>query len=321
LAETVLSALERRVLRKGLSLTRYNDDFRINCGTWSEVVRALEILSEEARNMGFFLNDSKVLTYRRSTYESRLERAENLRAEIAEEAELDLTHYLATYDGDVEVIEPVAADVDHLTAVRVLERWQRVAGRGQVRDSARPEHAALLQLVPLALRELSKTSADAPKALDIAMDLLRYEQPMTPMVCDFLTTRQDDAALLRAFDRLLRKNVYLTGWQAWWLQQPLARMVLTSGPGSRRRKTWLEDLSVDAQRSPVLRANAARTLARHGLVDVPDLLTVYDRASPVERPVVVEAMALLKPSTAIRSAVTGDSKLHEWIYDWAASLA
>lgn len=44
-------------------------------------------------------------------------------AEIAEDAERDLTDFLRTYDG-VEVIEREQADVDHLTAVRVLERCQ-----------------------------------------------------------------------------------------------------------------------------------------------------------------------------------------------------
>lgn len=321
LAEVFLAALERRILRKGLDITRYNDDFRVNCESWSEVVRAIETLSEEARSMGLLLNDSKVLTYKRVTYEGKLNKADALREEIANDAELDLTDYLETYDGDFEEITPEQTAIDQLAAVRVLERWQSVAGRGQVRDSKRAEHAALVQLVPVALRELGKSSIDAPKALDISMNLLRFEQTTTPGVCEFFTGRQDDAALLASFDKLLARDVYLTGWQAWWLQQPLARLDLTTGKGSRRRTEWLEDLFKDAQRSPVLRANAAKTMARHKLITVETLLRVYDRSSAVERPVVVEAMALLKPGKAVRAAVTGDSKLEEWAFDWALQNA
>lgn len=320
LAEIYLASLERRVLRKSVDVIRYNDDFRINCDTWSEVVRAIEVLSEEARSLGLVLNDSKVLTYKAKTYAERLDHAELLRVEIAEDAALDLTFMLATYD-DIQIVDPERADVEHLAAVRVLERWKSVAGRGSIADGRRAEHAALLQLVPLALRELSKSRDDAPGAIGICMQLLRFEQTMTPAVCEFLLSRNDEDALLSSFDKLLKDDVYLTGWQAWWIQQPLARTTFATGTGSMRRRNWLKAQFEDARRSPILRANAAKTLARHKLVSADDLLRVYDRSSPIERPIIVEAIALLKPTKNVRDAVIGDSKLHDWVFDWAAELA
>lgn len=167
LAEAFLAALERRVVRKGLDLTRYNDDFLINCKSWSDVVRTIEILSEEARTVGLLLNDAKVLTYRRSTYQERLASVETLRNEIAAEAEIDLIRISEDYDG-AEMVEAEQDAVDRLTAVRVLERWQRIAGRGHVGDSKRAEYAALLRLLPVALHELSKTAEDSDAALDIS---------------------------------------------------------------------------------------------------------------------------------------------------------
>ena len=321
LAEVYLATLERRILRKGLDMTRYNDDFRVNCSSWSEVVRAIETLSEEARSMGLILNDSKVLTYKRTTYEKNLDKSAALREDIATEAEIDLTDYYEHYDGELEAVIPAQTEVDELAAVRVLERWQSVAGRGHVTESNRAEHAALLQILPVALRDLGKSAVDAPGALDISMKLLRYEQTTTPAVCRFLIGRHDDAALLASFDKLLAKNVYLTGWQSWWLQQPLARLDLTKGKGSQKRTSWLRTLFEDAQKSPVLRANAAKTMARHKLVNVDALLKIYDRSSAVETPAIVEAIALLKPSTKVRQAVTGDSKINEWVFDWALANA
>jgi hypothetical protein len=322
LAEVLLASLERRVIRKGIDILRYNDDFRINASGWSEVIRSIEVLSEEARHLGLLLNDAKVITYKRATYHRVLEDAKRLRAEIAQEAELDLTEIWLSYEGDVEVSEPEASDVEELSALRILERWNKVAGKGDVANSKRAEHVALVQLLPLALRVLSASANDTPGALDIAMRVLRFEQTITPNVCEFLLTRQDHAALIAAFDKLLREKAYLTGWQAWWLQRPLVRLEgLNKGTGVGRRRDWMLSNFTDARRGSLLRAVSSISLAHHGLVTAEDLLPVYDRASQIEQPIIVEAMGLLKPSTSLRKAVTEDNKLHAWIYEWSANRA
>lgn len=318
LAEAILARLERAVLRKGLALTRYNDDFRFTCNTWSEVVRGLEVLSEEARRMGFILNDSKVLTWSKKKYRKRLDEAESLRAEIANEAELDLTYYEDEYDGDGTVVTPEAHDVDKEAAARILERWKSVAGKGRVAEAKRAEHRALVELVPVALRVLAGQDDVESGVLSTAMQMLRYEQTLTPAVCDFLVSRNDEEPVLRAFDALLAANGYLTGWQIWWLQQPLRRMTsFKEGQGSKRRKEWACRAFANAEHSPVLRAEAAVTLASHGLIKATDLLQVYDRSSRVERPTVVAAIGLLKESSTVKRSVTGDSRLHEWVYQGA----
>jgi RNA-directed DNA polymerase len=322
LAEAVLARLERAVLRKGLALSRYNDDFRLTCNTWSEVIRGIEVLSEEARRMGFVLNDSKVVTWSRTKYKNRLEAAENLRAEIAAAAELDLTHFEIEYGGDVSIIAPEPDDVDREAAGRILERWNSVGGKGRVAEAKRSEHRALVELAPVALRALSGGHDVESSVLDTVMQMLRYEQTLTPAVCEFLLTRDDEESVLGAFDKLLADNSYLTGWQTWWLQLPLRRMsTLATGRGSKKRKEWALNAFNNAEHSPVLRAEAAVTLARHGLITAADLLRVYDRSSRVERPTVVAAIGILKAGGNVKRSVTGDSKLHDWIYDWALSNA
>lgn len=322
LAEAVLARLERAVLRKGLALSRYNDDFRFTCDTWSEVIRGIEVLSEEARRMGFVLNDSKVVTWSRTKYKNRLEAADSLRTEIAAEAELDLTHFEIEYDGDVTIVTPEPDDVDREAAARILERWQSVGGKGRVAEAKRSEHRALVELAPVALRALSGGHEVEPTVLSTVMQMLRYEQTLTPAVCEFLLTRDDEEPVLRAFDKLLADNAYLTGWQRWWLQQPLRRMTtFAKGRGSKKRKEWALETFNNAEHSSVLRAEAAVTLARHGLITAADLLHVYDRSSRVERPTVVAAIGILKAGGNVKRSVTGDSKLHEWTYDWAQSNA
>src|SRR5262249_21178594 len=123
LASAFLRKLERALLRHGLVTVRYNDDFRINCASWSDVVRCIEILSDEARRHGLILNDSKMLTWSRDSYEASLEEAETLRDEIASEAELDLADYdFEEYDSEVDMDNQDAEDVELLTSEYILDR-------------------------------------------------------------------------------------------------------------------------------------------------------------------------------------------------------
>ena len=319
LAEVFLDKLERALVRRGLTIGRYNDDFRINCDSWSNVVRSIEILSEEARRSGLILNDSKMFTWSKAAYRRHLDETESLRAQIASEAELDLESFdVDEYGGIDGWVGNDIEDIESLTSIRILERWEHVGGRGRVPESDRAVHRALLQLLPLAFAGLGAAGEYDPRAISIAMQMLRYEQTMTPYVARYLLACDDGYSVLWAFDNLLDQDAYLTGWQTWWLQQPLARFAdFASGTDGLRRAQWVRDAFTSAERSPVLRAQAAMTLARHNLTDAEELLGVYNRSSPVTRPVVVSAMGLLKPSKEIRRARTGDSQLDRWIFDWA----
>jgi RNA-directed DNA polymerase len=257
-------------------------DFRFTCISWSEVVRSLEVLEEESRLLGLTVNDSKTLTWSRSKYESHLYEVEKLRAEIAEEAELDLTGFdTDTYSGAVVVTTtPDTDEVELLSAFRVIDRWQLAAGRGRVAPRNRTEHRAIVELLPFALSTLHGQPGTPTDVLNQCMLLLRYERTMTPAVATYLTSRQDEQDVLAAFDKLLRSKSYLNGWQAWWLQQPLARVVgFANGDGAPRRLRWARAVLVSAESTPVLRAEAARTLARHGRIGLGELLAIYDRSS------------------------------------------
>ena len=82
LAEVVLDRLERALVRRGLQVARYNDDFRFACNSWSSVVRSIEVLSEEARLMGLTVNDMKTITWGHAKYEQQLDEADRLRQEM-----------------------------------------------------------------------------------------------------------------------------------------------------------------------------------------------------------------------------------------------
>jgi hypothetical protein len=322
LAEAFLARLERALVRRGLQVDRYNDDFRFTCASWSEVVRSIELLEEEARRVGLSVNDLKTVTWGKKKYEEHLDEADELRGEIAEEAELDLTHFDADPYGVVIAEEPDPRDVDLLSAMRVLERWTKVAGRGNVPARRRAEHRATVELIPYALGTLGAVPETAPDVLGHCMRLLRFERTLSPAVAKYLSTRQDGRMVLDAFDALLRSKSYLNGWQTWWLQEPVARLVgFAEGTGSKRRLEWSRAALTSAEHTPVLRAEAARTLARHKRIELDELLRIYDRSSNIVRPVLAASIPLLNPTTAVRKAVTGDSQLNAWVYDWAATQA
>jgi len=322
LAEAFLAKLERSLIRRRLVVDRYNDDFRFTCDTWSDVVRSLEVLEEETRLVGLTVNDMKTVTWGRTKYQTHLDAADGLRQHIADDAEFDLTVFDAdTYRG--VVVEPPEADeVEILSAVRVLERWAKVAGRGRAAQNRRPEHRAIVELLPFALSTLRRQTGTLPEILNHCTQLLRFERTMTPAVATYLLDRNDDSAVIAAIDRLLTGRSYLNGWQTWWLQEPVARLQgFATGVGAQRRLRWARGALTSAEQSPVLRAEAARTLARHRRIPVDEIIGIYDRSSDIVRPVLAGAAALLKPGADVRRAIVGDSRLNEWAYDWAAQFA
>ena len=317
LADAFLRRLERALVRRGLKVSRYNDDFRFACGSWSDVSRSVEILASEARTLGLTVNELKTVTWGAAKYTAHLDEADRLRQEIADEAEIDLTQYDQEYDGTVVAEPPTQEQIDAHSSVLVLERWARVAGRGRVAQTRRTEHRAVLDLLPAALDRLSADTQTDAHVLDLCNRLLRFERTTTPAVAAYLTTR-NDVDVLGSFYRLLKAKPYLNGWQTWWLQQPTTRHAgFATGSGAKARVEWARAALVAADHTPVLRAHAALVLARHSKVGEAELLGIYDRSSVTVRPVVAAAVALLQPSAAVRDAVTGDSALNRWSYEWA----
>lgn len=217
---------------------------------------------------------------------------------------------------------PGREDVEILAAVRVLDRWAAVAGRGRVAQQRRAEHRAIVELLPYALSTLGRQPGTLPHVLEHCMGLLRFERTMTPAVATYLLERDDDAAVIAAVDKLLRSRSYLNGWQTWWLQRPVARLDgFASGDGAQRRLRWARRALTSAEHTSVLRAEAARTLARHGQIGLDELLGIYDRSSDIVRPVLAGAVALLEPAADVRRAIVGDSRMNQWAFDWAAQFA
>lgn len=307
IAEPYLARLERAVVRKGLRLSRYNDDFRFMCASWSEVNKAIEVLSEEARSLGFTLNDSKIVTWKRASYEKSLDAADALRDKLSDEVGFVFDEY-----DDDSVVSEEEADTEG--ALAVLGLWEEVAGKGVVSEEHRATHRSLLELLPRALGSLTATAHDDQDAVHVAFDLLRFEQTLTPNVCRYLASVPTKEYVLTAFDEFLDDEGYLTDWQSWWVQAPFRK--IEKYASSRKRREWLDGVFAKTEHAPLVRAETALTIASlsPSAIDSGALIGLYDRASRVERPSVVAALAKSGVSGSIRKAVIADSALHKWIF-------
>lgn len=322
LAEPFLARLQRALVRRRLTVARYNDDFLFTCSKWSDAVRAIEVFEEESRKVGLTVNDLKTVTWKRGTYQQSLEAAAAVREEVASAAQLDLAALDGADPYDGSSVDAGRGEIDRAVAERLLRRWAEIAARGRVARKHIPEHRAVVELIPGALAQLDSDSTTDAETLGICTQLLRFERTLTPAVGHYLASRSDSAHVLAAFDVLIRRKAYLNGWQTWWLQQPVARLDgFASGSGAKARTRWASEALTSAEHSPVLRGEAARTLARHKLVSVKEMLAIYDRSSNIVRPVLAAGIALLKPPAAERSAIVNDDKINEWVFDWSAQFA
>ncbi|MGC5321578.1 RNA-directed DNA polymerase [Micromonospora arida] len=321
LAEALMDRLERTLLRRGIQAGRYNDDFRFTCRSWSEAVRAIETFSEETRRLGLTMNDLKTITWKRSTYQRSLDEAEDLRQQIAVDAQYDLTLFeYDPYGEEVALQPPDLTDVDREAAARIIERWANVGGRSQIPARRVKEHRALLDLLTSALVTLETAPGTDLDLLKHLMRMLRFARQMTPAVCRYLGGLADPAPAIAAFDKLLTTRAYLNDWQSWWLQSAIAsNAAFGTGEGAKRRIEWVR-AALGAQ-APTPRAYAALTLARQGQIKADELLRLYDRTGTTARPLLVAAIALTKPSTRISNAVIQDNPLHRWVYEWALTGA
>jgi Reverse transcriptase (RNA-dependent DNA polymerase) len=107
-ADTYADLLHRALLREGLAVWRYADDFRIACRSYGDCVAALEILDELARGLGLTVNERKTLTPSRDKYRDIIEGPQR-RLELINEAVREELTQVDFYDWSE--VSPEEADI------------------------------------------------------------------------------------------------------------------------------------------------------------------------------------------------------------------
>lgn len=108
LGELFIAPVERALSRSGLSLARYNDDFRIMTSSLTAAYEAIERIQYELQVVGLTLNEEKSRVRSKETYEAGLGVVDRKTEEALEGQEVDLT-LIDSYTG--EPIVPDPADV------------------------------------------------------------------------------------------------------------------------------------------------------------------------------------------------------------------
>jgi hypothetical protein len=291
-ADLVVAPIERRLLRAGLPVTRYNDDFRIG-GTSNRAVRhGLEALQAELHTIGLTLNDSKTTILRRETYAAHV-------AQLAG----------AEYED--------AADIGDEPATDALLRGTKTAFRSAIRKPAagrsRLQEAEALANVRRTLRRFTRWRD--PYALSHGQAIINRHPSLTQhygRYCAQLVGAGHGEEVASYLESTFRKFI-LTPWQELWLMEPL---IAGAQPIGRSLSSWLtQRLAPDTP--PILHARAALASAGVGLLDADLAGSLIDSVPEAARPDAIRAFALVhEQSDEAETALAGlpDTLLASWVY-------
>jgi hypothetical protein len=275
LAELVAAPLQRRLQRAGFHTTRHNDDFRIAARDFQAARRALELLHDDARQVGLSLNDGKTRILRRETYESNLGEIESY--------------------GEDET-SPGAASATAVAAA--LATLQDAFASKSATEKSRLDELRDARSIARSLREL--THWQRPEALPFGRHVFARYPQLSQTYCRYLrglveAGRGDE--VVEHVDAQMR--IRFTDWQTLWLIEPL----LAVGDAlPKRLVTWLRAIAGDSDRSPLLRARAVLALAYDAQIEPKEVLQFFDDSPEVAKPDIAAAYGAAAHAAGVASA-------------------
>jgi hypothetical protein len=292
-ADLVIGPVERRLIRRGYAVSRYNDDFRIAGRSNRAVRRGLEALQAELHEVGFTLNDSKTRILRRETFEAHVEQVAGADYEDA---------------GDIGD-EPATTAILNSTT-RMLRASLRQPPTG---SRSRLQEATALDRVRRALRRLTRWKD--PSALNQGQAIVNRYPSLTQQYAIYCAALAEDGSgaevgryLQRVFPRLI-----LTWWQDLWLLQP----IIAGAPAGVRLRRWIVSRVEGGDVPPMLRARAALAGASAGLVSSETALRLVEILPEAARPDAIAAYAVANGEASAKKALAGlpDTLLAGWVFD------
>lgn len=308
LAELVLSIPERLMRRKGHTIWRYSDDFRVGVADRRNAYEAIDDLSESLRLVGLTLNDEKTLVKSLHSYETWANALDKRLEEFVEEASVDLADF--TYEGDL--IEPDQREVMAESAGRMIDHW--VEEEDQERTQFGPGAVARRQMLNLSIGVLG--AIGDVRILPLVARILDSDPSMAPKLASYmeLIVAHSEDEFDAEFDKLVSKQeLYLGPWQCLWLMEPLKQ----SSGLTKVQRAWLTAMTVG--RSPYVGAASSLVLAIHHDASVDDLVKRFDSLRPAAAPLAVAAMSLQVggENTLQIDAVLDEDPFLQWVFDEA----
>lgn len=279
LSDIYIQVVERDLIRRGLLVWRYNDDFRISCPSYADALNALERLSEAARSVGLTLSDHKTFTPTFRTYFFRTtgrEPSETLAALNPSDVDVIVTDY-PDLDDDARASEAEAT----LARLELPSADERALSPAKfATEGLRDVRRAIAGL----------TALKRPSAIDKVRDLWRFAPSLVPAICEYLIAvfdAQTSTQVVAVTDALIETTA-VGEWQALWLVHVIRRLDLLSSTSPRIE--WVKDQR-ERGRGTTLGAEAALALADAGFGDFDDCETALRVEPDVLAPWHVLAMA------------------------------
>lgn len=303
LSEVVIDMLERRLIRAGYEVSRFNDDFRIAVPTSRRATQALDDMEEAARAIGLTINEPKTYVQTIEDYKASMDIGESIWSKVTSEVHLDLRvvdwsnlnfyeppmpdligeqeHEVGSVDGE---------DLDH--EARAL--WSGIAGEllgmwwSHVDRKPRDWSQAHVykRLLRQSLRILRGTGD--PVGLSFCTRILTYDRESTPQVAAYLRrmVTEDFHGVLGVFNELVSSDIHMSHWQVMWLFEPLLHSPELPDP--------LPDFAkarTPFQTPDLVRARAALVLSIHGLQTPRALAQLFEEVIPAAKPDLAVAIA------------------------------
>ena len=288
LSEAYIRIIERNLIRRGIPVWRYNDDFKIGCRDYTAALDAIETLEELARDIGLIVSDYKTHT---PTLETYLSNHTNIDLDSVEQLadywdpNIVLTEY-ETLDDDDEELELALETIDN---IRIGEHGEAYI---DLKSAVKDEVGKLRRAIS------SFTRHGVESGLDSVIDLLTYVPSLTPRLCEYIVavnSKETRQRITQIVDQAI-DEVFLSEWQALWIVYSCRELqILSNNPSSIE---WVKSQR-ERGRGKLLGAEAVLTLATAGAADFEDL----DESLRLE-PDALAPWFLL----AIKSMTAGDPK-------------
>lgn len=297
LSDIYADIIERELLRGGLAVWRFNDDFRIACESYGHAINAIESLDASARRVGLVVAEHKTVTIGIGKYlidnlgQSAVQDVGTISPDDLESLVGDYSDEFGEADTDAALAVICSARVMQSEVTDGSER--AVVGssdhsvHGETEESVSAGEAPWINLrrlrndeIRLLRRALNGLAASIDsRAVSDVVRLAAYVPALMPNLMRYLKRvgQTAPAEVAEAIDNLIR-NLSLNAWQRVWLVDLIRdlQLPLDAERGSTRIG-WLSDQRAQSA-SPPLRAYATFALASAGVIRMQDVIDEADQS-------------------------------------------
>lgn len=341
LSDVYIQPVERALIREGMNVFRFADDFRVACSDYDDALTALELIERISLNLGLVVNEGKTTTPSRDFYEKSLRAVKDAEADLFGSLQTDVVEFdveTAYGDSEIEEFDPTAwtllhertgeaddevdnddsrsssaypDDIQEMAAVQGVRAW--VAGDSRGGIGARWTAGTRSVILRKSLKVL--TLAKNPDALKSITAILVKEPHFAPQVVRYMLALipRYGGRVARAMDQICSRRI-TSVWQSLWLAYCAGEVVQRKRSRPSAHVQWLF-AHMNSSHS-FLAAEATLALARRGLTTPAEVVEVLDRTPIVHRATVLMALATVGGEAAIPSIA--DSRIERLQVEWAA---